>query len=95
MIIREITLQADHPTIPYVTHLRMRCNQEQLLVLWGYFYHGRFFRAQDELLSFEEHPELRDLNDGDGWNISEVNDFIAGSVSESRNQPPTTAHSTQ
>lgn len=93
MRLDEITIQADHHSIPFITHARIRRNALSVQVLWGYFYNNRFCRYKEELLIYQDHPELDYLHDGHGWNIQEVNDF-AGSVAQFDDQPPTTALST-
>lgn len=90
----QITIQADHPTIPHVTHLRIQCFNTFLLLRWGYFYSGRFCCAKDEELPFSQHPELSVLYDGQAWNVGEVFDLVAGSVSQFGSQSPTTANTT-
>jgi hypothetical protein len=78
----EITIQADHHTTPYITHARIRRNALSVQILWGYFIKGCFFRTDVELMSYEEHPELDNLHDGCGWDLKEVKDLVAGSVSQ-------------
>jgi len=94
MRLDEITIQADHHATPYVTHARIRRNALSVQILWGYFVKGCFFRTDAELMTYEDHPEMDCLHDGDGWNIEEVKDLVAGSVAQFPDQLPTTAQTT-
>lgn len=48
---------------------------------------------QYEELPFSDHPELFELHDGHGFRLQELNNLVAGLVSDFADQSPTTTDS--
>lgn len=79
-----------------ITHCFLSFNFDGENLLVEYFIDdGTFLQlVHQERLSFYEHPELMELHDKHGWDIPALQEFVAGSVSNFDEQPPTTTLTT-
>ncbi len=73
-----ILLKSTHPNTTYVEVLY---GIENLVISYGNFVeldiaHYEFIARSREKLPFADHPELRKLYDGWGWNVAELMNLI-------------------
>jgi hypothetical protein len=82
----------DHPI---VTHCFLTLDFDGELLVEFYIDDTTFLHIiHQETLSLYEHPELLDLHDKHGWNLPELQMFVAGSVSNFGELIPTTTLTT-
>lgn len=60
--------RADYDT----EHAAVLAFPDRLEVMYGRLVDGRFSTVTKEILRFDQHPELKFIHDGIGWNVLEV-----------------------
>lgn len=59
------------------THARIGVKDKHAIVVFGEFLNGEFITKNGEGLLFEQHPEITNIHDGDGWNLDVLNALVA------------------